>query len=317
MPLPIALIPALIAGGTLVPHATGGLIVTSTGGYVAGTFLSASTLSGLIGGGLFSGGLGLGVLGTLGLSSIIGSTGFFGTGFGASGLTGVAISAGLISTTPIWMPTITVVGGLSVFGGTGYLMYDKVKRGKIKDSILEKIQSPVIGEEIIFTEQEAKFIEGELKRSVDKELIKIFKKMLEKVQSVYIGEEVVLTVKEAEFLGDLLKCAIDERSKVFKDILKKTQSLFGSPIEAYEWVSKNILEIFKSTKDKPTKQETEYLVEQLKRAIDKERRGMAKCILEKLESDRLVFNEQESELLKYLLLRFEEEGQFMEGQLKK
>jgi hypothetical protein len=40
MPIPlIPIISALAAGGSLVPHATGGLIVTGAGGYIAGTFL--------------------------------------------------------------------------------------------------------------------------------------------------------------------------------------------------------------------------------------------------------------------------------------
>ena len=40
MPLPlIPVISALAAGGWLVPHAAGGLIVTSASGYVAGTYL--------------------------------------------------------------------------------------------------------------------------------------------------------------------------------------------------------------------------------------------------------------------------------------
>ena len=38
MPIPlIPIIPALLAGGSLVPHAGGGLIVTGVSGYVAGT----------------------------------------------------------------------------------------------------------------------------------------------------------------------------------------------------------------------------------------------------------------------------------------
>ena len=53
MPLPlIPAIAALVAGGTLVPHAAGGLIVTSVGGYVAGTYLSTVAISTLVASGV-------------------------------------------------------------------------------------------------------------------------------------------------------------------------------------------------------------------------------------------------------------------------
>jgi len=49
MPLPlISIIPALIAGGSLVPHAAGGMMVTSVAGYVAGMYLSTAAITGLI-----------------------------------------------------------------------------------------------------------------------------------------------------------------------------------------------------------------------------------------------------------------------------
>lgn len=49
MPIPIVpIIAALAAGGTLVPHAAGGLIVTSVSGYVAGTYLSTAAIGGLL-----------------------------------------------------------------------------------------------------------------------------------------------------------------------------------------------------------------------------------------------------------------------------
>jgi len=49
MPIPlIPIISALATGGTLVPHATGGLIVTGASGYIAGTFLSTTAISGLL-----------------------------------------------------------------------------------------------------------------------------------------------------------------------------------------------------------------------------------------------------------------------------
>ena len=49
MPLPlIPIISALAAGGTLVPHAAGGMIVTSAAGYVAGTYLSTAAIGGVL-----------------------------------------------------------------------------------------------------------------------------------------------------------------------------------------------------------------------------------------------------------------------------
>lgn len=49
MPLPlIPVFAALAAGGTLVPHTAGGMIVSSVGGYVAGTYLSTAVIGGLL-----------------------------------------------------------------------------------------------------------------------------------------------------------------------------------------------------------------------------------------------------------------------------
>lgn len=49
MPLPlIPIIAALAAGGTLVPHAAGGMIVTSATGYVAGTYLSTAAIGSIL-----------------------------------------------------------------------------------------------------------------------------------------------------------------------------------------------------------------------------------------------------------------------------
>ncbi|MYG10730.1 MAG: hypothetical protein F4170_07835 [Rhodobacteraceae bacterium] len=164
MPLPVALVPALIAGGTLVPHATGGLIVTGASGYVANTFLSTAVLNGLFGAGFFSAGLGTGVLGTLFGGALIGSSGVMGTGIGATGLTGLGISLGLVSTTPVWVPVATIGGGLAIFGASGYLTYKAVKKRRILKDIMEKVQSAPIGEEVVFTEEEAELLDDLLRR---------------------------------------------------------------------------------------------------------------------------------------------------------
>ena len=48
MPLPlIPIITARAAGGSLVPHAAGGMIVTAASGYVTGTYLITATLTSL------------------------------------------------------------------------------------------------------------------------------------------------------------------------------------------------------------------------------------------------------------------------------
>ncbi|MCY3725634.1 MAG: hypothetical protein OXF95_03235 [Rhodobacteraceae bacterium] len=335
MPAPL-LIPALLAGGTLVPHAAGGLIVTggslATGasGYVAGTFLSTAAISNLIGAGLFSSGAITGALGVLIGSSLIGTSGFLGTGIGATGLTGIGISLGLVATTPIWIPVATAAGGLAVFGATGYLAYDEVKRRRLEDSINKKIKSQKIGEEIEFTEEEAEYIENRLKRAIDKKLREVFENMLEleKVQSASIGNEAVFTKEEAEFLEKLLKRTVDkEGSRIFESILEKVK-LAGRIVEmpkmAYEWISRNILEIFKSTPQgeevELTEKETRYLEDQLKRVTDKDRRRLSKSVLAKLESIPIgnvnLFTEEELEMLKYLLRYCEKEAKLVEDQLK-
>ena len=109
--MPLPLIPigaALAAGGSLVPHAAGGLIVTSAAtGYVAGTYLSTAAIGWLIA--IASTTLGAGALYLSGAAaSIVGSAGIFGTTIGVSGITGALMSVGIISFTPIWVPVAVV-----------------------------------------------------------------------------------------------------------------------------------------------------------------------------------------------------------------
>jgi len=153
MPLPlIALIPALAAGGTLVPHAAGGLIVSGASGYVAGTFVSTTVISGLIG--TASATLGAGALYLSGATaSIVGGAGFLGTTIGASGITGALMSAGLISSTPVWIPF--VAAGTAIGCGYGGYRLLMLKR---------KLNETPEGVEAMFTETEAKMIENVIKR---------------------------------------------------------------------------------------------------------------------------------------------------------
>ena len=157
MPLPlIPIISALAAGGSLVPHAAGGLIVTSAGGYVAGTYLSlAAVASILTGAGAV---LGAGALTVTGAASaIIGSAGIFGTTIGASGLTGVLMSAGILPATPIGVPIAIGAAGL----GAGYLSYLLLKLRK-------KLLAAEGGAEVQFTELEARIIEAIVRRFAKK-----------------------------------------------------------------------------------------------------------------------------------------------------
>jgi hypothetical protein len=152
MPLPlIPVISALMAGGSLVPHAAGGMIVTSASGYIAGTYLSTAAIGGVLTSASTT--LGAGALYLSGAaSSMIGTAGIFGTHVGASGITGALMSAGIISSTPLWVPIAVgsaAIGGAAVAGYGGY-RFIKLKR---------KINCTEEGHEAQFTETEAKIIE--------------------------------------------------------------------------------------------------------------------------------------------------------------
>jgi len=158
MPIPlIPIISALAAGGTLVPHAAGGMIVTSSAaGYVVGTYLSTAAISGIIA--TASATLGAGALYLSGAAgSVIGGAGVFGTTIGASGITGALMSAGIISSTPIWVPIVAggAIGGAAL--GCGYGGYRLFK-------LKQKLSSTSNEEEAQFTESEAKIVEQIVKR---------------------------------------------------------------------------------------------------------------------------------------------------------
>jgi hypothetical protein len=148
MPIPlIPIVSALAAGGTLVPHAAGGLIVTSAGGYVAGTYLSTAAITTIIAGSVSAVGVGIAVVSSA-VASIIGSAGLFGTTIGATGLTGLLMSAGIIASTPIWVPL--AAGGAIIGGAYGTFRYYQLRN---------KVASTPEGQEAQFTEAEAKVIE--------------------------------------------------------------------------------------------------------------------------------------------------------------
>ena len=146
MPLPlIPVIAALTAGGTLVPHAAGGLIVTAaSGGYVAGTYLSTAAIASIVVGATATVGAGAAVM-TGAASALIGSAGIFGTTVGATGLTGALMSAGILPATPVAVPI--ALGG-AVVGG-GYLVYYLTR-------LRRKLAAVKDGDEVQFSEKEAK-----------------------------------------------------------------------------------------------------------------------------------------------------------------
>ena len=154
MPLPlIPIISALAAGGTLVPHAAGGLIVTAASGYVAGTYVSTAAVAALISGGVGLLGTGAAVVSGA-AATVIGGAGIFGTSIGATGLTGALMSAGLISSTPVWIPA--AIGGAAAGIGYGAFRFLQLRR---------KLGNTLEGQEAQFTDAEAKIIERMLKKA--------------------------------------------------------------------------------------------------------------------------------------------------------
>jgi len=143
----IPIISALAAGGTLVPHAAGGLIISNASGYVAGTYLSSAVVSSLLyGPGAL---LGVGALSASGVAAaIIGSAGYFGTTVGATGITGWLMSAGIISATPIMYPV-----GVGLASLTGFALATVIFR------LGRKLERANKGQEVTFNAIEAKIIE--------------------------------------------------------------------------------------------------------------------------------------------------------------
>ena len=60
-----------------------------------------------------------------------------GTGIGATGLTGLGISLGLVSTTPLWVP---VASAAAVVGGVGLAAHGFVK-GRKRRKLFEEFES--------------------------------------------------------------------------------------------------------------------------------------------------------------------------------
>ena len=159
MPLPlIPVVAALSAGGVLVPHAAGGLIVSGVSGYMAGTYISTAALASFL--------AGTGAVAAVSLASVFGSisgaaaallggAGIFGTTVGATGVTGVLMSMGIIASVPIIVPVL-IIALIPCLGFGGYFAY-KFRR------LNGRIQSAEGGDEMQFTESEAAVIERVIK----------------------------------------------------------------------------------------------------------------------------------------------------------
>lgn len=152
--IPIAT--ALAAGGSLVPHAAGGMIVTSAGGYVAGTYLSTSAIAGLLTAATATAGTGValaigsvkGLLGaTLARTAAIGST---------SAVTGTAATAGVAGAlaSPLWLSLSA--GGVVLGLGYGIYRLAQLKR---------KAAATPPGGEAQFTDADAQLVERLIKRA--------------------------------------------------------------------------------------------------------------------------------------------------------
>lgn len=151
MPIPV-IVAALVAGGSLVPHAGGGfIVVSSAGGYVAGTYLSTAAIAGILTAG--SATLATGAAVATGLAgSVIGSAGIFGTTVGATGITGALMSAGLISATPLYVPLLIGAGGV---GASGLLVYGSYRLYQLK----KKLSAAIPGQEIDFSPTDARIVQ--------------------------------------------------------------------------------------------------------------------------------------------------------------
>ena len=152
MPFPLmAVASALAAGGSLVPHAAGGMIVTGAGGYVAGTYLGTTAIAGLLGAATAT------VSGTVLAAVGAVKSGVLGGGAAAAaratGVNGPLMSAGMLSAAKIAVPVLA--GGAVLI--TGYYGYRLLKlRGKAN--------AVHGGQEAHFTESEARLVEGVIKR---------------------------------------------------------------------------------------------------------------------------------------------------------
>lgn len=159
MPFPlVAVASALAAGGSLVPHAAGGMIVTGAGGYVAGTYLSTAAIAGLLGTATATvSGTALSAVAAV-KSGVLGGGAAASAAGGATGANGALMSVGVLSAAKVAGPL--VAGGVLLI--VGYYGY-RVLRLTGKANAVRR------GQEVHFTESEARLLEGVIKRLPTKE----------------------------------------------------------------------------------------------------------------------------------------------------
>jgi hypothetical protein len=157
VPIPlIAIAQALAAGGTLVPHAAGGMIVTSSGGYIAGTYMSTAAIASFLGGSVTIVGASAAAISGA-ASTVIGGAGIFGTTIGATGITGALMSAGIISSTPLWIPA--AIGGALAGFASGGVFYYRLRR---------KIEKTPDNQEAHFTDLETHIVERMIRAFINR-----------------------------------------------------------------------------------------------------------------------------------------------------
>lgn len=151
---------ALKAGGTLVPHAAGGMIVRSAVGYVAGTYLSTTAIGGILGS------IGAGVL-----ASVVATKSMITGMLHRTAITGVAAStvagrAAVGATGVISASTITSISAGVLAVSFGYSIYRFTK-------LKQKINQTKQGNEIFFDEKEAKIVERAINLIANKDKFNI------------------------------------------------------------------------------------------------------------------------------------------------
>lgn len=146
-------------------HSSGGLIVlSSTGSYVAGTYISTAALASFLTGTavVYTAGAATLVVSTFSLAystavgagiALVGTAGWFGTTLGATGLTGLLMRWGILPATPVWVPVVLGVAILGFIIVFGWLLARRVRRLK------DKITNTPNNEEAQFTKREARLVE--------------------------------------------------------------------------------------------------------------------------------------------------------------
>lgn len=158
MPIPfIPVITALCAGGSLVPHAAGGLIVSGASGYVAGTYLSTAAVTAILASTTAAGAAGIAAT-----VSAIGSA-LSGTANSAASSVGLVSGHGLLGLAGgvlLSPASLTVLAGGACCAGVVY--YRRKKRQKDFEHLLSTLRST--NGEKVFSEDEAILIESLIRR---------------------------------------------------------------------------------------------------------------------------------------------------------